>query len=151
MSDIIRIPNISKYSQEIINDILILTPKKIYVNESDLKQYCLTSSKINTCIVKNNDIIISNQRRYRSILNDIWKTMPAQKILQNTTFNIKLTDEKGYKGYDWNDDLKMSIQGREANLVLKEIINMIKLNNYSLEILITLKEGEVIYFNILNL
>ena len=148
MSDIIRIPNISKYSQEIINDILILTPKKIYVNESDLKQYCLTSSKINTCIVKNNNIIISNQRRYRSILNDIWKTMPAQKILQNTTFNIKLTDEKSLNGYDWNKDLKMSIQGRNANLTMIEIIKMVKLNRYSLDMSIQLKEGKEIYFKI---
>jgi len=148
MVDIVRIPNISKYTQEIINDELILIPKKTYVDESDLKNICLTSSKINECVVKNNENIISTQKRYRSILNDIWKTMPAQKILQNTTFNIKLTDEKGFKGYDWNDDLKMSIQGRETNLVIIELINMIKLNNYSLEISITLKEGEVIYFNI---
>jgi hypothetical protein len=149
MSDIIRIPNISKYTQQIINDELILTLRKIYIEEEDFNKLCLKSSKINECNIKNNNNdIISTQKRYRSILNDIWKTMPTQKILQNTTFNCKLTNEKGLNGYDWNKDLNMSIQGKDANLTMIEIIKMIKLNRYSLDMSIKLKEGKEIYFKI---
>ena len=148
MSDIIRIPNISKYTQEIINDELILSLRKIYIEEEDFNKLCLKSSKINECNIKNNDDIISTQKKYRSILNDIWKTMPTQKILQNTTFNCKLTNEKGLNGYDWNKDLNMSIQGKNANLTMIEIINMIKLNKYNMDISITLIEGKEIYFKI---
>uniref|UniRef100_A0A6C0C516 Uncharacterized protein n=1 Tax=viral metagenome TaxID=1070528 RepID=A0A6C0C516_9ZZZZ len=79
MSDIIRIPNISKYTQEIINDELILTLKKIYLKEDTFNNICLKSSKVNECIVKCGDEIISNKNRYRSILNDIWISMPTQK------------------------------------------------------------------------
>ena len=68
------------------------------------------------------------------------------KILQNTTFNCKLTNEKGLNGYDWNKDLNMSIQGKNANLTMIEIINMIKLNKYNMDISITLIEGKEIYF-----
>ena len=71
-----------------------------------------------------------------------------QKILQNTTFNCKLTNEKGLNGYDWNKDLNMSIQGKNANLTMIEIINMIKLNKYNMDISITLIEGKEIYFKI---
>ena len=149
MSDIIRIPNISKYKQEIIDDELILTLRKKYIDEEEFNKLSLTSSKINECTVKNNENIISYQKRfYRTILNDIWKTMPAQKLLQHTTFNIKLTDEKSLNGYDWNKDLKMSIQGRNANLTMIEIIKMVKLNRYSLDMSIQLKEGKEIYFKI---
>lgn len=148
MVDIIRIPNISRYTQEIINDELILTPKKICIEEEDLNKLCLTSSNINECKVKNYENIISNKNRYRSILNDIWKSMPTQKLLQNTTFNCKLSDEKGLNGYNWNKDLNMSIQGKDANKTMVEVIKMVKLNKYELDISITLKEGEIIYFKI---
>lgn len=148
MSDIIRIPNISKYTQEIINDELILTIRKIYIEEEDFNKLCLKSSKINECNIKNNNNIISIQKKYRSILNDIWKTIPTQKILQNTTFNCKLSDEKGLNGYNWNKDLNMSIQSKNANSTMIEIIKMVKLNKYSLDMCIELKDSKEIYFKI---
>jgi hypothetical protein len=148
MSDIIRIPNISKYTQEIINDELILTLRKTYIDEEDFNKLCLKSSVINESVISENDNIISNKKRYRSILNDIWKSMPTQKILQNTTFNCKLTNEKGLNGYDWNKDLNMSIQGKNANLTMIEIINMVKLNKYNMDISITLSEGKTIYLKV---
>ena len=40
--------------------------------------------------------------------------MPTQKILQNTSFNFKLTDEKGEKGYAWCQDLHMSFQNKDG-------------------------------------
>ena len=148
MSDIIRIPNISKYTQEIINDELILTLRKTYIEEDEFNKLCLNSSVINKCSINNNDDIISTKNRYRSILNDIWKTMPTQKILQNTTFNCKLTNEKGLNGYTWNKDLNMSIQGKNANSSMIEIIKMVKLNKYSLDMSIKLKDSKDIYFKI---
>jgi len=70
------------------------------------------------------------------------------KILQNTTFNMKLTNEKGLKGYDWNNDLNISIQGKDANLTMLEIIKMIKLNKYHFDISITLNDGNIVHFKI---
>ena len=42
----------------------------------------------------------------------------------------------------------MSIQSKDANLTMIELIKMVKLNKYDLDISITLKEGEIIYFKI---
>ena len=92
-------------------------------------------------MIKNNDCLISDKKKYRQILIEIWKTMPTQKILQNTTFNFKLTEEKGEKGYDWCKDINMSFQGKDATGSVKEIINMIHLNKYALDISVKTEEG----------
>ena len=148
MSEIIRIPNIEKYTQEIINGELILTPKESYISEDEFNRTILNSSKILNCIVKNGEDIISNEKKYRSILNDIWISMPMQKILQTTTFNMKLTNENKLNGYIWCSKLNLSIQGKDANYTMKEILNMIKVNNYSIKIDIQLETNSIIKFKL---
>ena len=147
MTEIIRIPNIENYIQEIINGELILTPKEGYITEDEINKPIFTSSKIINCIVKNEKEIISVKTSYQSILNDIWGSMPTQKILQNTTFNMKLTNENGLNGYNWHPKLNLSIQGKTSNMCMKEILNMIRLNNYSMNITIQLQTGKIIRFN----
>jgi hypothetical protein len=148
MSEIIRIPNIEKYTQEIINGELILTPKESYITEDEFNRTILNSSKILDCIVKNGEDIISNKSKYRSILDDIWVSMPTQKILQTTTFNVKLTNENGLNGYKWCPKLNLSIQGKDAKYTMKEILNMIKVNNYSIKITIQLETNAIINFKL---
>ena len=74
--------------------------------------------------------------------------MPAQKILQKTSFNFKLTDEKGEKGYTWCQNLHMSFQNKDGNHTLQEIINIIKVNSYNIKMTIKLSEGYIIHFDI---
>ena len=154
MSDIIRIPNILNYTQEIINGDLILTPKiKIIQSEYELlNNYLFGNSTILECSIKNNENeeIISEKGSvisYASILKDIWVSMPTQLILQNTTFNFKLTNENGKKGYKWCSELLMSYQGKNADGSIFEIIKMCNLNNYSISIKIKLFANDIIYYN----
>jgi hypothetical protein len=72
--------------------------------------------------------------------------MPTNKILQTTTFNMKLTDVHGIDGYEWSSQLKMSIQSKDANYTMKEVLNMIKVNNYSIQISIRLATGQTINY-----
>jgi hypothetical protein len=81
MAEIIRIQNIESYTQEIVNGTLILTPKQNYITEEELSRTLLRKSTITDCIVRNGDEIISEKRKYRSVLDYIWKSMPTQKIL----------------------------------------------------------------------
>jgi hypothetical protein len=74
--------------------------------------------------------------------------MPTQKILQTTTFNFKLTKEIGEKGYTWCDDINMSFQNKDAKRTLKEILNMVKVNNYFFELSIKLETGRIVYYKI---
>jgi hypothetical protein len=146
MTEEIRIPNIENYIQEIINGELILTPKKKYITEEELYRIPIVNSKIEKCTIKKDNEIISTRETYRGILVDIWKYMPVQKVLQTTTFNFKLTNENGKKGYVWCESINMSFQNKEANLSFKEILNMIKVNNLSIEISINLESGRTIYY-----
>ena len=118
-----------------------VTPIYIIVNETELLSKEFNNSKINYCIIKdNNDDIVSNDKnKWFLILKDIYKSSPTSTILQNTTFNIKLTNENGNKGYELCPEVNMSIQRKDANGTLKEIIKMIKINNYKIDIVIKLQ------------
>lgn len=148
MTEVIRIQNIENYTQEIINGELILTPKKQYMTENELNMTHITHSTIEECIIKKEEAIISTNTNYRSVLVDIWKSMPSQKILQTTTFNFKLTKETGEKGYKWYDDINMSFQSKDAKGTLKEIINMVKVNKFTIELSIKLETGRIVHFKI---
>jgi hypothetical protein len=86
--------------------------------------------------------------RVIGMLVDIWKFMPTQKILQTTTYNFKLTNENGEKGYNWCNDIRMSFQDKDANRTLKEIRNMVKVNNLTIKLSIKLEIGRIVHFKI---
>jgi hypothetical protein len=149
MTEQIRIPDIENYTQEIINGELLLTPKKKYITENELNMTEITGSDIEKCIIKKEEENISTNRlSYRSVVVDIWKSMPTQKILRNTTFNFKLTNENGERGYKWNDDIHMSFVNKNAPKTLKEILNMVKVNNFTIDLSIKLETGRIVYFKI---
>lgn len=50
--------------------------------------------------------------------------MPTQKILQTTTFNFKLTNVNGNKGYTRCEDIKMSFQSKVSNLTIRISIKL---------------------------
>jgi len=148
MNEVIRIPNIDKYIQEIINGQLILTPKKQYITENELNMTVIKKSSIEECLIEKEDETISTKKKYQSVLVDIWKSMPTQKILQTTTFNFKLTNENGENGYNWNDSIRMSFQSKDSMGTLKEIINMVKVNKFTIELSIKLETDRIIHFKI---
>ena len=146
--DIIRIPNINNYTQEIIDNILILIPIYNYISLEELLLTSLSNSRIINCIIKDNEdeIICNSPNSYFRILIDIYKSLPASFILQNTTFNIKLTNENGIRGYIWCPEINMSVQGKCSKETLKEIIKMINVNNYKIDIQIKLINNEIINY-----
>ena len=79
-------------------------------------------------------------------MQDIWKSMPIQLIIQATTFNFKLTDENGNKGYKWCPQLLMSYEEKDTRDTIIEILKMCNVNNYSIDIKITLSSDQVINF-----
>jgi hypothetical protein len=118
------------------------------MTENELNITQITNSKIEECLIKNEEETISIKTSYRSVLVDIWKSMPSQKILQTTTFNFKLTNENGEKGYNWCNDIHMSFQSKDARGTLKEILNMVKVNKLSIKLSIKLETGRIVHFKI---
>jgi hypothetical protein len=153
MTNIIRIPDIQKYNITFEDNILVLTPKITYkvVTEDELYLINLLHSTIIKSVILNEDEIISEKTKYASILIDIYKSMPIQKIVQNTSMNIKLTNENGKNGYIFHPELNISMQRKDAKGTIKEIINFVKFNNYKMEIYIQIKNNgntETIYMKV---
>jgi hypothetical protein len=116
-------------------------------NREELINENISYSKIVKCKIWKNDDIISKKTTYRSILIDIWKKMPIQKIFQNTSFNIKLTDENGgMDSYNYEPSLKFYFQNKSSNDTFKEIMTMIELNKYKLDIEIILQGNKCITY-----
>ena len=144
-----KIYQIDKFEQiyDEDNDRLILKPKIPYISDQELSLTSLLHSNIINCHVCGKNELISNKSKYRTILLDIWGTMPTSRLLQNTTMNIKL-GEHTTKGYIYIDELKFSFQSKDSQGTFKEICKMVSLCKYTLDILIELANGNKIGYKI---
>ena len=142
MNNIITISNIKEFRQEIINGNLILTRIIPFIDEQTLFQKNLKGSIITECKINNNNIDI---KKYKKLLIYLYSTTDIETILQNTILNIS-QQEIYEKGFEYYSTLGLSIQGADARRTLKEIINIIKIKNYNMEIKIKLKNDEIINF-----
>ena len=136
--------------EDLIEDDEILTEED-YLTDDELidDEIDYTSSSIEECKVVNKEgVLVSDNKKFRGILVDIWKTMEMQEILENTTFKFKNGNKRGVKGYNWFEEINMSFQNRDANATLKEIIYFVKINNYAIDLSITLRTGETVKINI---
>lgn len=142
MDNTITIQNIQEYTQQIINGNLVLTRIIPFVDEVTLFQKNLRGSIILECKINNinNDI-----KKYKKLLIYIYSTTDMETILHNTILNIS-HQEIYDKGFEYYTNLGISIQCADARRTLKEIINIIKIKNYSMELKIKLKNDEVIRF-----
>ena len=142
MENIITIQNIQEYTQQIINGNLVLTRIIPFVDEGILFTKNLRGSTITECKINNDNNEI---KKYKKLLIYLYSTTDIETILQNTILNIS-QQEIYDKGFEYYNHLGVSIQGADARRTLKEIINIIKIKNFSMELKIKLKNDEVIRF-----
>jgi hypothetical protein len=102
----------------------------------------LSKSQILNCEVKDGDHIVTTQRKFIKILIDVWKHIPHGKF-KKSQFNFKEGDENGNNGYYWNTQLQLSVQHKSAQLTMKEIIHMVKINDLTIDFTIKLASGEI--------
>ena len=144
MDNTITIPNIQEFILQTINGNLILTRIIPFIDEATLFQKNLRGSTIVECKINN---IINNKHKYKKLLIYLYSTTDRETILQNTILNIS-QQEIYEKGFEYYNQLGLSIQGADARRTLKEIINIIKIKNYSMELKIKLKNGDIILFKL---
>jgi hypothetical protein len=142
MDNIIIIPNIQEFTQQIINGNLVLTRITPFIDEVTLFKKNLYGSTIVDCKINNINIDI---HKYKKLLIYIYSTTDIEIILQNTILNIS-QQEIYDKGFEYYNILGISIQGADARRILKEIINIIKIKNDNIELKIKLKNNEIICF-----
>ena len=142
-----HIHNSENCALEIINGVLMLTPSNVFIIEEEFqKNDFLNDSIILQCEIKNNEEIISKKTTYIGLLIDVWKTMSNERVIQTTKFKFSLKDESENNMLVWYEEINMYVATKDANNTFKELLNMIKINNYSITISIKLKEGRVIQF-----
>ncbi len=142
MDNTITIPNIQEFTPQIINGNLVLTRITPFIDEATLFQKNLRGSTIVECKINN---IINDIHKYKKLLIYLYSTTDIETILQNTILNIS-QQEIYEKGFEYYNQLGVSIQGADARRTLKEIINIIKIKNYSMELKIKLKNDDIIRF-----
>jgi hypothetical protein len=142
MDNTITIPNIRDFRQQIIDENLVLTRINPFVDESALFQKNLRGSTITECKINN---VKNGKKKYKQLLIDIYSITDIDTILQNAILNIS-QQEIYDKGFVYYKQLGLSIQGADARRILKEIINIIKIKKYSMELKIILNNDEIIRF-----
>ena len=117
--------------------------KEKYVDEKTLYKQDLRGSSIGE--YKLNNEYVDNCTKYKKCLTHIYSNIDKDTILRYTILNI--SQEKLYeKGFDYYDNLGISIQGADTRRTLKEIINISKIANFKIALKIKLQNGEVIRF-----
>jgi len=143
----IIIQNITNYSLTYENNNLIikklLTTLDNYISYNNLFKKNLKNSQI--IYVKIDNELIPNITKYRKLIKYIYLYLDKQIIINNTLLNIS-QEEINDKGYVYESDIGLSIQGVDSKKALKEIINQITKNNQSIEIKIKLiSDEELVY------
>lgn len=130
----------------ISNNSIYVYNRNPFYTVKDISKLKLVGSRILECIVKNtHNFIITTEKKYMSILVDIYSSMSVNDILNNTSFNIKYGDENGKNGYNYHKKLNMSIQPKPTNHILVEIFKMADIYTYPFSIKIQLDTNEIIH------
>lgn len=140
MANVITIPNIHEFTQQVINGSLVLTRINPIITEAELFQKNLRGSIITECKINN---VVVNVKKFRKLLIHLYSTTDMHIILQNTILNI-VALEKYDKGFEYYADLGLSIQGADSRRTLREIINILRLKGWTMDLQITLAATDII-------
>ena len=144
----IIIKNINNYSLTFENNDLIIkklltTIPNNYISYDELLKKNLKNSQI--VYVKIDNELIQNITKYKKLIKYIYQNLDKQTIINNTILKVSI-DEINDRGYIYEYDIGLSIQGVDSKKALKEIINQLLKSNKTIEIKIKLKsEDEIIY------
>jgi nitrogen fixation-related uncharacterized protein len=117
-------------------------------SEDEPEDIDFTSSTIEGCIIVNKEgDIVSDNKSFRGILIDIWKTMEKEEIKETSTFTFKSGNKRGLKGYNWCEAINMSFQNKDSNKSLNEIRKMVEVNNLTIDMSIKLRTGEIVHID----
>jgi hypothetical protein len=123
-------------------------PKSEDESEDEPEDIDFTSSTIEGCIIVNKEgDIVSDNKSFRGILIDIWKTMEKEVIKETSTFTFKSGNKRGLKGYNWCEAINMSFQNKDSNKSLNEIRKMVEVNNLTIDLSIKLRTGEIVHID----
>lgn len=131
-----------------VSDVSDVSDELRLSDEPESEDIDFTSSTIEGCIIVNKEgDIVSDNKSFRGILIDIWKTMEKEEIKETSTFKFKSGNKRGLKGYNWCEAINMSFQNKDSNKSLNEIRKMVEVNNLTIDLSIKLRTGEIVHID----
>jgi hypothetical protein len=146
----IQIPNIDLYTFEFTNNTLFLTPKTRRLTYDEIMAMSFAHSKIVRCTIQTitnaneADTVSSMRTRYRSVLIDIYTSLSWSELKAQTRFKVLAGNMYGVNGYQWCKELDASVQNKSATDTLREIVRLVRINKYSLDMMVELPGGETV-------
>ena len=143
-----EVSDLSEESEDEESDVSDLSDELRLSDEPESEDIDFTSSTIEGCIIVNKEgDIVSDNKSFRGILIDIWKTMKKEEIKETSTFKFKSGNKRGLKGYNWFEAINMSFQNKDSNKSLNEIRKMVEVNNLTIDLSIKLRTGEIVHID----
>lgn len=144
ISDSIVVHNIKEYDYFVEDNNLIIRRKIATIDEATLFQKNLKGGKLQECYINNTKI--TGVKNFFQLIRYIYGIISnSETILHHTILNI-IKGEKNDKGFNYDKNLGLSIQGVDTRRALKEIINITNIKKCKLELNIKLETGEIIRF-----
>ena len=137
MEDKITFKNIEYHLKYLDNgNILLEKINDIVINDiNKIKEHNFTKSKIIYCKINDDE---HNKLKYHSILHKIYEIIECgTKIIINTELNIK-TIKKYDEGFNYIENLGISIQNVDSNKCIYEIVKQSIKNNIKISMKIQL-------------
>jgi hypothetical protein len=128
------------------NGNLLLTPvKNDLITLDNIKNYEFSHSMIMDVSLNGEEI---KEFKYRKIRDCVYNTIgDGLTVIKNSILNIKLP-ELNSRGFTYNSELGISVQGADSNRTMKEIILQCQKNNISLNMKIKLDDDKIVIVEI---
>ena len=143
----ITIDNISEYVLKFEDNKLTIDIKYSNINDSSNVEF--TGSTIIECMVKKDDIIVSNNpKKYADLWFDLLDCCELDYIKKKykdlKSFNFE-TNER-LKDWSWQNKYKFAYRRKNANGTLKETFDIIREKELQVDIKIKLESGKVLHY-----
>ena len=145
----ITIDNISDYVLKFEDNKLTINIKYSSINDSSNVEF--TKSTVLECIVKKDDIIVSNNpKTYVDLWYDLLDYCELDYIKEKykdlKSFNFE-TNER-IKDWSWQNKHKFAYRRKNANGTLKEIFDIIDEKELQVDIKIKLESGKILHYKV---
>ena len=145
----ITIDNISDYVLKFEDNKLTINIKYSSINDSSNVEF--TKSTVLECIVKKDDIIVSNNpKKYADLWYDSLDYCELDYIKEKykdlKSFNFE-TNER-IKDWSWQNKHKFAYRRKNANGTLKEIFDIIREIELQVDIKIKLDSGKILHYKV---
>lgn len=137
----------TKYTKEILtNGVIVLTKNLVKITKiNDIKNYYFKNSTVISCSINNIQLTKLN---YMSILYYIYNIIGCGTvIITKSILNIK-TIEKNIKGFNYIENLGISVQSVDSDKSLTEILWQCFYNHININITIKLEDNNLLNITI---